>query len=95
MGIFGGNYMKEGPGVDKNAPKKKGFFLFWDIVIRKFTKFMGVSMLYFVTSIIYLAFVYVFLSGFVISGFGVDTAISEADAGPPNGTGSGHEDLTR
>ena len=50
MGLFGGNYMKEGPGVDKNAPKKKGFFLFWDIIIRKFTKMLGVNILHFVMS---------------------------------------------
>ena len=28
MGIFGGSYDKPGKGVDKNEPKKKGFFLF-------------------------------------------------------------------
>ena len=38
MGIFGGGYDKPGKGVDKNEPKKKVFFLFFDIVIRKFTK---------------------------------------------------------
>ena len=26
MGIFGGGYDKPGKGVDKNEPKKKGFF---------------------------------------------------------------------
>ena len=78
MGIFGGNYMKEGPGVDKNAPKKKGFFLFWDIVIQKFTKMLGTNMLHFLFSILYLAFVYIILSGFIIQGLGIDTAISSA-----------------
>lgn len=34
-----GGYDKPGKGVDKNEPKKKGFFLFFDIVIRKFTNF--------------------------------------------------------
>ena len=29
MGIFGGGYDKPGKGVDKNEPKKKGFFLFF------------------------------------------------------------------
>ena len=32
MGIFGGGYDKPGKGVDKNEPKKKGFFLFFDIL---------------------------------------------------------------
>ena len=45
MGIFGGGYDKPGKGVDKNEPKKKGFFLFFDIVIRKFTKFLGANCL--------------------------------------------------
>lgn len=75
MGLFGGNYMKEGPGVDKNAPKKKGFFLFWDIIIRKFTKMFGVNILHFAMSIVYLAFVYTVLSGFVMVGFGLDKAM--------------------
>ena len=70
--------MKEGPGVDKNAPKKRGFFLFWDIVIQKFTKMLGANMLHFLFSILYLAFVYIILSGFIIQGLGIDTAISSA-----------------
>lgn len=78
MGLFGGNYMKEGPGVDKNAPKKKGFFLFWDIVIQKFTKMLGANMLHFILSVIYLAFIYIILSSFVIQGLGIDNAISSA-----------------
>ncbi len=67
--------MKEGPGVDKNAPKKKGFFLFWDIIFQKFMKLMGSHLLYFVTSIIYLAFIYIIMSNFVMSGLGIDSAI--------------------
>ena len=45
MGIFGYN-MKPGKGVDKNEPKKKGFFLFFDVLIHKFTKFLGANCLY-------------------------------------------------
>ena len=35
-GLFGGlfNYDKEGPGVDKNAPKKKGFIVFFEIYFK-------------------------------------------------------------
>lgn len=46
MGLFGANYAKEGPGVDKNAPQKKRFFLFWDIYFRKFWKLVQVNFLY-------------------------------------------------
>ena len=33
MGFF--NYDKEGPGIDKNAPKKKGIFLFFELLGNK------------------------------------------------------------
>lgn len=51
MGIFGGNYTKAGPGVDKNAPKKRSFFLFWEIYFRKFWKLLGLNMVYFLICI--------------------------------------------
>ena len=38
MGLFN-SYLKEGPGVDKNAKRKKGIFLYFDIVFSKFFKF--------------------------------------------------------
>lgn len=60
MGIFGGGYNKPGKGVDKNEPKKKGFFLFFEIVIRKFTKFLGLNCLYTMTSIIWIILLYLF-----------------------------------
>ena len=62
MGIFegiGGGMMKEGKGVDKNAPQKKGFFLFWDIIWHKFSKFLQANLLYSSLSILWLAFLYV------------------------------------
>lgn len=46
MGLFGANYAKEGPGVDKNAPQKKRFFLFWDIYFRKFWKLIQLNLVY-------------------------------------------------
>lgn len=66
MGIFGGGYTKPGKGVDKNAPKKKGFFLFFDIIIHKFTKFLGANCLYTMTSILWIAALY-FFAGIVLS----------------------------
>lgn len=47
MGLFGVNYAKEGPGIDKNAPQKKRFFLFWDIYFRKFWKLIQLNLVYF------------------------------------------------
>ncbi len=55
MGLFGfGNsYMKEGKGVSKDAPKRKGFFLFWDIITQKFFKFIKLNSLYSLFSLVW------------------------------------------
>ncbi|MCH5184937.1 MAG: hypothetical protein J1F64_02310 [Oscillospiraceae bacterium] len=58
MGLFGGGYMKEGPGVDKNAPKKKGIFLYTEIFIRKFWKIVQINLLYTLFSLPMLALTY-------------------------------------
>lgn len=77
MGIFGGGYLKEGKGIDKNAPKKKGFFLFIDILIHKISKLIGANCLYAVTSIIWIAFLYLF-GGIVIGSTGIVGSIAES-----------------
>lgn len=46
MGLFSANYAKEGPGVDKNAPQKKRFFLFWELYFRKFWKLVQLNLIY-------------------------------------------------
>lgn len=51
MGIFSFNYNKPGPGVDKDAPQKKGIFRYFEIFFRKFWKLLQVNMLYFLCSI--------------------------------------------
>ena len=50
MGLFN-NYTKEGPGVDVNAPRKRGIFLYFEIVGRKFWNFLKANTLYFLCSI--------------------------------------------
>lgn len=75
MGIFGGNYMKEGPGVSKNEKRKKGFFLYVDILVQKFTKILGTNMLYVLVSLPYLLLCYLIISRFVLVGFGADRLI--------------------
>ncbi len=39
-GLFGGlfNYDKEGPGIEKDAPQKKGFIVFFEIFFKNFWK---------------------------------------------------------
>ena len=44
LGLF--NYGKAGSGVKKGAPKKKSFFLFWEIFGNKFWKFFQINLIY-------------------------------------------------
>lgn len=60
MGLFGGNFAKPGPGVDKDAPKKKGIFLFFEIYFRKFWNIIHANALYFTASILFVMLLYVF-----------------------------------
>ena len=46
MGLFSKNYETAGVGIAKNAPKKKGAALFFDIVGRKLWKLMELNLLY-------------------------------------------------
>lgn len=41
FGLF--NYEKEGPGIEKNAPKKKTFFVFFETFFRNFWKFVPIN----------------------------------------------------
>ena len=50
MGLFF-NFDKPGPGVDKDAPKKKGIFLYFELFFRKFWLLIKVNMLYFLVSL--------------------------------------------
>ncbi len=60
MGIFGGGYTKPGKGVDKNEPKKRGPFLYFDIIIHKFMKLLGANCLYGLVSIVWLILLAIF-----------------------------------
>ncbi|MBE7025149.1 MAG: DUF624 domain-containing protein [Ruminococcaceae bacterium] len=44
FGMF--NFDKPGRGVDKDAPEKRGFFLFFDILFRKFWRISTLSLFY-------------------------------------------------
>lgn len=61
-GFFGFfNYEKEGKGVRKDEPQKKGIARFFELFFRKFWKYMQISMMYFITCIPAILFYY-FLS---------------------------------
>ena len=51
MGLFRPNYAKEGPGVDKNAPKKASFVVFLEIYGRKFWKLIIANLLFALVSL--------------------------------------------
>lgn len=88
MGFFGGGYDKPGKGVDKNAPKKKGFFLYWDIIISKFLKFIQVNSLYSVVSLVWIVLMYlaaiVLLSGHITSVAGIAQSVQIEGANTEN-----------
>ena len=44
FGLF--NYEKEGPGISKNAPKKKTFIVFFETFFRNFWKFITINLVY-------------------------------------------------
>lgn len=46
-GLFGlFNYEKEGPGIAKDAPKKKSFIVFFETYFRNFWKFIPINIVY-------------------------------------------------
>lgn len=48
FGLF--NYEKEGPGINKDAPKKKTFIVFFETFFRNFWKFITVNLVYIILS---------------------------------------------
>lgn len=70
MGLFNG-YLKEGPGVDKNERKKKGLFLYIDILVRKFFNLLKANCLYVLFSIPFLAVIFLFVAPWVMSCIGI------------------------
>lgn len=88
MGIFNRNYSTPGPGISKDAPKKKGLHLFYEIFFRKFWKLIQLNLLYILTLIPTFAVVFV-LSGMISNRLGMSsdtlsslagTTFSEVDA---------------
>ena len=51
MGLFNFGFDNEGPGVDKNAPEKKGLFQFIELFFRKIGKYITLNILYMIINI--------------------------------------------
>lgn len=45
------DYTTPGPGVPKDAPPKKGFALYWDILYRRFWKMVSLNVIYLLLSV--------------------------------------------
>jgi len=65
FGFFGGG-SKPGKGIDKDEPPKRRFFIFFDVLIRKFFKIAQINMLYVLVSLPYLVLL------FSLSPFNID-----------------------
>lgn len=76
MGIFP-NYEKAGAGIDKNAPRKRGIFLYFELLVRYLWKFIKANMLYTAVSIpVLMIYHYLFLCVFgTIYGAEADLAL--------------------
>lgn len=51
MGLFTPNYLKPGPGIDKDAPPKTGLALFFEIFIREFWALVKLNVLFLLTCV--------------------------------------------
>lgn len=75
MGIFS-NYEKAGPGVSKNAPKKRGIFLYFELLWRYLWKVIQSNLLYVTISLpVLVLYHYLFLCVFGTS-YGPDADIA-------------------
>ena len=78
MGIFP-DYTKAGPGVDKNAPKRRGIFLYFELLGRYIWKVMTAGMLFTAISIPVLAiYHYLFLCVFGTI-YGAEASLSDVN----------------
>lgn len=51
-GFFGFlDFTKEGPGIKKGGPKKKTFFVFFEVFFRNFWRFFSINLVYFITTL--------------------------------------------
>lgn len=88
MGFLGiGNYSKPGKGVSKNAPEKKRFFLFFELLFRKFWKLIQVNFLFilaFIPLVLVALFIFPWFEGPMLNKIlaGIITVIAAIPIGP-------------
>ena len=60
MGLFSFNYNKPGKGVDPDAPEKKGFFLYWELIFDRISKHLTLNLFWAILSILWAALLFMF-----------------------------------
>ena len=77
MGLFN-NYSKPGPGVNKNAPRAKGFALFLELYFRKLGSYLQLNLFYFTSLIPSIAILWHILMTILndLSAFNEETAMA-------------------
>jgi len=78
VGFLSINYNKPGPGVDKDAPQKPRFFVFFAVVKRKFWHLIRVNLMYVLFNIIALGLAFIMSSVYMqkLSAFFLSSADS-------------------
>ncbi len=65
MGLFKPYNYKPTRGIDKDAPVKHGFFIFWEVFFRKFWRFVTVNLIYFIITLPMLFVAYLLAVGYL------------------------------
>lgn len=84
MSLFDRMYDRPGKGVPENAPEKKGFMLYLDILIHKFSKFLTINLLHMMLSFVWIALLIMIGSVIMSATHLLDTvtsALASLDAG--------------
>lgn len=81
MGIFSPNYSSPGPGIPKNAPKRKGLARFYEIYFRKFWDLIKLNLLYMITLIPSFIITMLVVS-FSANILGINTELIKSISGP-------------
>ncbi len=58
MGLFTPGYLKPGKGISADEPEKRSFFRFWEIIGEKFSKILGLNIIYVLLSLPFIALMF-------------------------------------
>ena len=61
MGLFTPNYSKPGRGISADEPEKRSFFRYWEILKDKFSKILGLNIIYVLLSLPFIAIIFLLI----------------------------------